>query len=158
MTDIYTLAPIVISAISLICSIIGFILNYRLNKRDKEQDANLRELQMRLQELQLKKEEEEARMRKSSKVEAHHVLIGTRNHRIRIANTGGTTVTNVTCACDNGPYYFRQDKEPYERLEPGESFDEIVIFADGSPNKFHVTTEWVDSDGVERSRDNIISV
>lgn len=95
----------------------------------------------------------------SSKVEAHHVLAGTKNHRIRIANTGGTTVTNVTCEYDkdNAPYAFIQDKEPFERLEPGESFDETVIFACGSPSKFVIKTCWLGTDGKECSRDNIIT-
>lgn len=158
MTTFSEVAPVAISAISLALSVVEFLLNYRLHKRDEEQDAELRKLQARLSELQLEKEEAEARARASSKVEARLVPMGTKSHRIRVSNTGGTTVTDVTCSCDGGPYYFRQDKEPYERLEPGESFDEVVLFVGDSPSKFHITTRWIDADGVERSRDNIISV
>ena len=53
-----TLAPIVISSLSLIVAIISFVMNYRLNKRDKERSEQLAKLQLRLQELQIKKEEE----------------------------------------------------------------------------------------------------
>ncbi|MDY3901913.1 MAG: hypothetical protein SOZ36_09615 [Atopobiaceae bacterium] len=158
LTAFSEVVPIAISAISLALSIVEFILNYRLHKRDEEQGAELRRLQAHLSELQLEREEEEARMRASSKVEARHVLMGAKSHRIRVSNTGGTTVTDITCSCEGGPYYFRQDKEPYERLEPGESFDEVVTFVGGSPSKFHITTRWIDADGAERSRDNIISV
>jgi hypothetical protein len=49
-----------------------------------------------------------------------------------------------------------QDKEPFERLEPGESFDQVVFFAGGSPSKFTITTHWHDIDGIAHSRDNII--
>ena len=89
-----------------------------------------------------------------------YVRIGLKGHRIRVSNTGGTTVTNVTCEYDEnaGPYAFIQDKEPYERLEPGESFDETIFFADGSTSKFMVKTRWIGEDGKERSRDNIVSV
>ena len=154
-----TLAPIVISSLSLIVATISFVMNYRLNKRDKERSEQLAELQFRLHELQIKKEEEAAEKRSSSKVEAHHVLVGLKNHRIRIANTGGTVVTNVTCSFDeaNGPYVLRQDKEPFERLEPGESFDEGAVFAMNTPSKFIITTHWVDSDGEQCSRENIIT-
>ena len=50
-----------------------------------------------------------------------------------------------------------QDKEPFERLEPGESFDETVLFVSGSPSKFVITTHWLGADGEEHSRDNIIT-
>lgn len=154
-----TLAPIVISSLSLVVAIVSFVVNYRLNKRGKETSEQLAEMQMRLHELQLEKEEEAAERRLSSKVEARHVPVGLKNHHIRISNTGGTTVTNVTCECDkdNAPYAFIQDKEPFERLEPGESFDETVLFASGSPSIFVITTHWTGSDDEERSRENIIT-
>lgn len=154
-----TLAPIVIASLSLIVAIVSFTMNYRLDKRDKERSEQLTELQFRLHELQIKKEEEAEKKRSSSKVEARHVVVGLRNHYIRVANTGGTVVTNVTCSYDraNGSYALWQDIEPYERLEPGESFDEGAIFAVNTPRKFMITTNWVDSDGEQCSRENIIT-
>ena len=148
-----TFAPIVISLLSLILSGVSFILNYRLNLRDKKRGEQLAELQ-------LQREEEAAERRASSKVEARHVPVGLKGHRIRVSNTGGTTVTNVTCEYDenDGPYVFIQDKEPYERLEPGESFDETILLVAGSPSKFMVRTHWIGEDGKERSRENIVSV
>lgn len=155
-----TFAPIVISAFSLILAVVSFVMNYRLSLRDKKRGEQLENLQLKLHELQLQREEEAAERRSSSKVEARYVRIGLKGHRIRVSNTGGTTVTNVTCEYDEnaGPYAFMQDKEPYERLEPGESFDETIFFADGSPSKFMVKTRWIGEDGKERSRDNIVSV
>lgn len=155
-----TFAPIVISALSLILAIISFILNYKLSLRDKKRGEQLEDLQLRLHELQLQREEEAAERRASSKVEARHVPVGLKGHRIRVSNTGGTTVTNVTCEYDenDGPYVFIQDKEPYERLEPGESFDETILLFAGSPSKFMVRTHWIGEDGKERSRENIVSV
>lgn len=119
-----TLAPIIISILSLLAAIVSFVMNYRLNKQDKKRSEQLAEMQLQLHELQLQKEKQAAEERASSKVEAHHVLVGLKNHRIRIANTGGATATNVTYKCDedNAPYAFIQDKEPFERLELGESF------------------------------------
>ena len=150
---------IVISALSLAVSAISFVMNYRLNKRDKVRSEQLAEMQLRIQEFQLRKEEEADEKRRSSKVEARHVLVGLKNHRIRISNTGGTTVTNVTCKFneENGPYALMQDKEPYERLEPGESFEESILLVAGSPSKFVITTQWTGFDGKDHSRDNIIS-
>lgn len=152
-----TWAPIVISIASLILTGFFSIRSYRLDKSDKEQNAELRRIQKQLSELQLQKAREDADAKTSSKVEARHVLVGLKKHHIRISNVGGTVVTDVTTACDGGPYFYNQDKEPFERLEPGESFDQTIFFAGGSPSKFTVTTRWHDADGEEHSRDNIIT-
>ncbi len=152
-----TWAPIVISVVSLIVTVFSSHRSYRLDKSDKEQNAELRRIQKHLSELQLQKAREDAAAKTSSKVEARHVLVGLKKHHIRISNVGGTVVTDVTTACDGGPYFYNQDKEPFERLEPGESFDQIAFFADGSPSKFTITTRWRDADGEEHSRDNIIT-
>lgn len=126
-------------------------------KATKKQNAELRRIQKQLSELQLQKAQEDAAAKTSSKVEARHVLVGLKKHYIRIANVGGTVVTDVTTTCDDGPYFYSRDKEPFERLEPGESFDQAVFFAAGSPSKFTITTRWRDADGKDSSRDNIIT-
>lgn len=152
-----TWAPIVISLVSLILSGFFSIRSYRLDKSDKEQSEELRRIQKQLSEFQLQKAQEDAAAKTSSKVEARHVPIGLKEHHIRIANVGGTVVTDVTTTCDDGPYIYSQDKEPFERLEPGESFDQTIIFVLGSPPKFTITTHWRDADGGMHSRDNIIT-
>ena len=150
---------LIISILSLIVAAASLCWSIWLSVRDKKKAEQLTELQIKLHEMQLQREEEAAQKRASSKVEAHHVLIGTKSHRIRIANTGGTPVTNVTCEYDkdDGPYVFMQDKEPYERLEPGESFDESILLVAGSPSKFHIKTCWIGADGEKHQRDNIVS-
>lgn len=154
---VHTWAPIVISVVSLILTGFFSVRSYRLDKSDKEQNAELRQIQKQLSELQLQQAQEDAAAKTSSKVEARHVSLGLKGHHIRIANVGGTVVTDVTTACDGGPYFYSQDKEPFERLEPGESFDQAVFFAAGSPSKFTITTRWRDAEGKECSRANIIT-
>ena len=153
------LAPIVISSLSLVVAVISFILNYRLNKRDKDRNERLAELQVRLNELQLQREEAIAKRRSSSIVEARHVLIGLKEHRIRISNTGGTVANNIRCSRGENAesYFLNQEKEPFERLEPGESFDEVVFFVSDTPSKFTITTHWVDALGEQHSQENIIT-
>ena len=152
-----TWAPIAISVVSLILTGFFSIRSYRLDKSDKEQSAELRRIQKQLSELQLQEAQEDAAAKTSSKVEARHVLVGLKNHRIRVSNVGGTVVTDVTTTCDDVSYFYSRDKEPFERLEPGKSFDQAVFFADGSPSRFTITTHWRDADGKERNRDNIIT-
>lgn len=154
-----TAVSIALSTVSVLVALVSFVMNYRLEKREDIQSQELARLQLKLQELQLLREEAAAEKLAESKVEAHHVTIGTKSHRLRVANTGGVTVTDVTCTIDgdNGPYDFIQDKEPFERLDPGESFDETLLFAMGSPSKFIVTTHWKDPEGMKQSRENIVT-
>ena len=65
-----TWAPIVISVVSLILTGFFSIRSYRLDKSDKEQNAELRQIQKQLSELQLQKAQEDAAAKTSSKVEA----------------------------------------------------------------------------------------
>lgn len=155
MNEVFSLAaiwaPILISLLSLITSTVTSVKNYKLEKRSNKLSDELRQLQ-------LQKAKEEAVAKKSSKVEARHVPVGKR-HRIRIANVGGTVVTNVTTTY-NGSHSveMQHDKEPFERLEPGEHFDQNLFVAYGSPSKFKIITHWRDTDGLERSRENIITL
>ena len=48
------IASIVISGLSLIVAIVSLVLNYRLSVRDKRQSEQLAEMQIRLNEFQLK--------------------------------------------------------------------------------------------------------
>lgn len=157
LSFVATWAPIVISLVSLIASVILSVKSYQLEKHNTKQSEVLQQLQLQLGELQLQKAQEEAAAKTSSKVEARHVSIGFKKHHIRIANVGATVVTDVTTTCKEGPYSYIQNKEPFERLEPGESFDQAVFFTYGSPSKFTITTHWHDANGVEHSRDNIIT-
>lgn len=50
------IASIVISGLSLIVAIVSLVLNYRLSVRDKRQSEQLAEMQIRLNEFQLKRE------------------------------------------------------------------------------------------------------
>lgn len=165
-SNIISLAAVVISFLSLAFSIVCYVRDARLKKRADEQDGAIRDqdealkgIQIQLGELQLREAEEAEQRRTESKVEARHVSKGPKKHALRIANTGGTTVSDVTCTYDeaNAPYAFIQDEEPFERLEPGDSFDETLVMAMGSPSKFVVVTHWKDSEGVERSRENIVT-
>lgn len=80
-SQLITFAPIVISALSLILAVVSFVLNYRLSLRDKKRGEQLENLQLKLHELQLQREEEAAERRSSSKVEARYVLIGLKDRK-----------------------------------------------------------------------------
>ena len=55
-----TWAPIVISLLSLIASVVLSVKSYQLEKRNKKQNEELQQLQLQLGELQLQKAQEDA--------------------------------------------------------------------------------------------------
>lgn len=155
-----SMASLVIAALGLIFSVIVYIRDSRIKERSDEQESQLNSLQAELAKLQLSREKEAERKKRESKVEVHHVPIGAKQHRLRIANTGGVTVTNVTCDFAGGerPYHLAQDVEPFERLEPGDHFDDPMFLADGSPRKFRIITRWTDPEGNACERENIVAL
>ena len=56
-----TWAPIVISVVSLIVTVFSSHRSYRLDKSDKEQNAELRRIQKQLSELQLQKHHQKSK-------------------------------------------------------------------------------------------------
>ena len=60
-SQLITFAPIVISALSLILAVVSFVLNYGLSLHDKKRGEQLENLQLKLHELQLQREEEAAK-------------------------------------------------------------------------------------------------
>ena len=68
---------------------------------------------------------------------------------------------------DNGLYFvipeeckgvIWRSKVPYEFLESGKSFEEVVFVHSGTPDKFNVTTTWKDKEGIPYSKEQIVSI
>lgn len=91
-----------VAALSLCFSVFTYVRDNRLKKRADEQERKLKELQLALSEIRLRREAEEERKRSESKVEARHVSVGPKKHKLRVANTGWVTVANVTCEVVGG--------------------------------------------------------
>ena len=51
-----------------------------------------------------------------------------------------------------------RDKVPYEFLEPGKSFEEIVIVHFENSEKFKVITTWNNRDGNQYFKEQIVSI
>jgi hypothetical protein len=87
------------------------------------------------------------------------VKISNGNYRLKVWNSGKATAYNVdfkTEVMDKG--IIRRDKVPYEFLEPGKSFEEIVLVHSGTPNKFKMTTIWTDKQKNPCSKEQILSL
>jgi hypothetical protein len=87
------------------------------------------------------------------------VNISKGNYRLKVWNSGKATAYNVDYMIPEeckGMVF--KDKVPYEFLESGKNFEEIVLVHSGTPNKFKVTTTWQDEQGNSNSKEQIVTV
>lgn len=141
--------------IAIILSIISFIDS---KKASKIQDR-LNEVEEKLKRYELEEKEKEREEANKANVEARIVNISKGRYKMKIWNSGKATAYNVNFNIpeEYSEFVFK-DKVPYEFLESGKSFEENVEVHFGTPDKFKVTTTWNDEQGVEYSKEQIVSI
>lgn len=135
------------------------ILSYRDSSKANKVQERLKEVEEKLMKYELEDKEKEREEATKACVEARIIKISKNNYKMKIWNSGKATAHNVDF---NIPEEYKgliwREKVPYEFLEPGKSFDERVIVYTGTPNKFKVTTTWIDKQGSPYSKEQILSV
>lgn len=143
---------IIISGLALIVSVISWI-----------QSSKAQSLQNRINELDLKlkkfelaeKERQESELSKSC-VEARVTSIGKGKYKLKVWNSGNTTVSYVTARIEaDGIMMMDSKKMPFDQLEPQKNFDISLIVAGHVDRKFHIITEWTDANGQKQSKDQM---
>lgn len=141
---------LIIATVALIVSIVAIVQSSKAQKLQNR--INELEIQIKQYEVEkIKKEQVEAGV---SCVEARVVTIGAGKYRMKVWNSGKTTVYNVSAAFEGNPGIMIMDrgKQPFEELEPGKNYELNLITYDGSTSKFRIITEWEDNDGTKQSR------
>ena len=116
-------------------------------------------MEEKLKKYELDKIEQEKNTKQEAFVEARITRISSNNYRIKVWNSGNATAYNVDYNIP--PEYeiiLRKQVTPFEVLEPGENFEELVILYTGSKSKYKVTTKWNDQTGKEFSNEKIRSI
>lgn len=146
---------LLVSVCALVVSIIALVISWR-SARIQNKVALLEQQNL---EIDLAEKINAAEEGLLSRVEARHIKVGPKARKIRISNTGKTRVFEVRyeeAEGSDGVVMFH-DKEPFEFLDPGDSYDENIVIAWGAPQKFMVTTHWKDVEGNDCSRENVIN-
>lgn len=141
---------LLIALAALVVSIVAIVKSSKAQKLQNR--INELEIQIKQYEVdKIKKEQDEA---SNSCVEARVVTMGAGKHRMKVWNSGNTTVYNVSASFDGNPgiMIMDRDKQPFEELEPGKNYELVLITYDGSTSKFRIITEWEDKEGIKRSR------
>lgn len=144
---------IVITLLTIPISIIAY---FKASKANKLQNK-INEIELKLKQYEQEKMEKEKEEANSSCVEARVVTIGKGKHRMKVWNSGNTTVYNVSARFDGnvGIVIMDKEKQPFEVLEPGSNYELVVITYDLSIPKFKIITEWEDQNGEKHSKEQM---
>ena len=139
-----------ISIISLIIAVISLIQAGRAQSLQNK----VNELELQIKQNEIDRIEKERAMAQNSCVEARVINMGNGKYRLKVWNSGNTTVTHVSASIEeaNGPIILVDDKQPYDELEPKKNYELTLIVHMGTARKFHVITEWIDSEGCNQSK------
>lgn len=139
-----------IAGISLLVAVIALI---KSSKAEKLQNR-VNEMEIKIKEYELERITKEKEESESSCVEARIVTIGKGKHRLKVWNSGNTTVYGVTARFDGNPgiIIVSKDKQPFDELEPGKNYELVVIPYGQHASKFKIITEWTDLGGKKQSK------
>ena len=139
-----------IAGVSLLIAVIALI---KSSKAEKLQNR-VNEMEIKIKEYELERITKEKEEASSSCVEARAITIGSGKHRLKIWNSGNTTVYNVTAKFDGNPniIVMDSDKQPFDELAPNKSYELVLVVHSGSASKFRIITEWTDTEGKINSK------
>ncbi|QBP43180.1 hypothetical protein [Paenisporosarcina antarctica] len=135
------------------------ILSYKDSRKANKVQDRLKEVEEKLKKYELEDKEKEREEATKACVEARIGRISKGKYKMKVWNSGKATAYNVNFnipeECEE---VVRRDKVPYEFLESGKSFEEHVLVDFETPNKFKVTTTWMDKQGSPYSKEQIVTI
>ena len=149
------IATYIIPIISFVFSLIAI---HKANK-SKATDEKLKELELIIKEFQASEIEKKMNETLEAKVEARIVKISQNDYKMKIWNSGKLEAFKVSAEIPQEyEVIVLSNKMPFEYLNPGDSFEENVVFHMGSQRKFIITTKWEDGDGNQKTFSKLSSV
>ena len=143
---------LIISAISLVFAAVSFFMSIKAQRLQNK----VNELEVKIKEFELSELERAEEEKNTSCVEARMVRVSKGKYRLKVWNSGNTKVTNVVASIpEEYGIILRNDKMPYEFLEPQKGFEIIAICHMGSSSKFLITTEWTDQEGIHQRKEQM---
>lgn len=125
--------------------------------RFKAKEAELMDLQGKVNSLLLEKEQREAEQAGRAELGASFVSIGSKKQRLKIFNKGKVPARDVTIEFLEGnevvPESEIKGKFPMEHIDPGQAVELIAAVHSGTKRKHAIRLKWIDDDGAEREKD-----
>lgn len=139
-----------LSALALILSLFAM---FKANKAEKLQNK-INELELKIKQYEVDKISKEKEEASRSLVEARVVSMGNGNYKLKVWNSGNTTVYKVSAKFEGDPgiFVFDSDKQPFDELEPRKNYELNLVTYSGAESKFKIITEWIDQEGKARTK------
>lgn len=153
-TYIVPIASIIVSIIALKRSNDTMKVQVQLT----EVEEKLREYELALKKRELEKIQEKENEVKKANIEARVIKISKGSYKLKVWNSGNVTAYNVEAFIPKEyNIIVMNDKMPFEYLDPGSSFEEIVVIHMQSSSKFKVISRWEDKNGKKFSNEQLRS-
>lgn len=137
----------IISFFALLISAYATYQSLKFKKNEKE----LVEVQKKLNQLLLKKEEKEASQEGRASLGANFITVGKHKYRLKIFNKGSGPAFNVQISFPDGndvvSEYSIKQRFPLEKMDRGQSLDLLSSFASQEKRKLRVKLKWENEDG-----------
>ena len=135
------------------------IFSFKDSRKASKIQYRLNEVEEKLKKYELEEKEKEREEATKANIEARIIKISKGKYKMKIWNSGKAIAYNVDFKIpDEYKNIVWRQKVPYEFLEPGKNFEEHVILYCGCPDKFQVTTTWINKEGHEYSKEQIVSI
>lgn len=135
------------------------VLSYVDSRKANKLQERLMQVENKLKKYELEDKEKEREEATKACVEARIIRISSRNYKMKIFNSGKARAYNVDFQVpEECSEFIVRDKVPFEFLDPGKNFEELVFVYDGFPDKFKLITTWTDRNNEPCSKDQIVSI
>lgn len=135
------------------------IFSFHESRKVNKVQLRLNEMEEKLKKYELEEIEKVRDAANKSIVEARIYNISKGKYRMKIWNSSQATAYDVDFEVPEElkSLVFR-DKVPFEVLEPGKSFEERMIYYDGTPPKFSIKTTWKNENGEHYEKEQLVTL
>ncbi len=144
---LYCLKIIVTYIVPLVALLLSIISLYKSVKGQNLQDR-VNELELKIKQYEVAELDKKKTQAELACVEARVIKISSGNYRLKVWNSGQATAYKVTASIDKDANLTITDsKMPFDFLDAGKNFEELLFVQFGTANKFKITIEWEDASG-----------
>lgn len=121
-------------------------------------ESKIRECDAFIKEAEVERIREERSKKPSPQIDARITKISKGSYRLYVFNKGDGVAYNVDYKIEEGAgIHTLGNMTPFEKLEPGNHFEEPVIVAWGGPSKFRICLLWEEESGEKHQNDLVKS-
>ena len=135
------------------------IISWRESSKGHNLQNRVNEIELKLKQHELTRIDRLKKEEALACVEARVINISRGKYRLKVWNSGQATAYEVYASVDEGANLgLWHSKMPFDFLEAGKSFEEVLVVHYGTAPKFRITTTWKDGAGQEHHKEQMGSL